>query len=212
MTENTENAWQTERLVCRSVREIDYDWFFNHIDNDPVNMALSRPTVLAPPRRQKPEEWTKTWQGPSRLFDVVICLRRPPENEGHQKDGRTASSQPEEIRIGFLGLGYGGFGSSPHNRACQLGITLTAAHQDHGYGTEAVRWALDWAFRRANMHSVNLSSVGFNKRAHKCYEKCGSKFQGRKRQCFWHERKWYDLFFFDILEDEWEKSRELNKE
>lgn len=213
MTEHIENAWQTERLVFRSVRETDYNWYFAHIDTDPVNMALSRPTVLGPPRRQKPEEWIRTWQGPSRLLDVVICLRRPTENDKHQKErGPTESSPAEEIRMGFLGLGYGGYGSSPHNRACELGITLSAAHQDHGYGTEAVRWALDWAFRRANLHSVNLASVEFNKRAHKCYEKCGFKFQGRMRQCFWHERKWHDLFFFDILEDEWEQSRELNKE
>lgn len=212
MTENIENCWQTERLVFRSVRETDYDWFFNNIDNDPVNRALTRPTVLAPPRREKPEEWIKTWQGPSRLLDVVICLHKPPGSEAYQEERSTESSQPDKIRIGFLGLGYGGFGSSPHNRACELGITLTAAYQQHGYGTEAVRWALAWAFRRANMHSVNLGSVEFNKRAHKCYEKCGFKFQGRKRQCFWHERKWYDFFFFDILEDEWEASWDLPKE
>lgn len=204
MTENTENAWHTERLVFRSVRETDYDWFFNYIDNDPVNTALSRPIALAPPKREKPEEWIKNWQGPSRLLDVVICLHRPPETEAFQEEGSAQSSQPEKIRIGFLGLGYGGYGPSPHNRACELGITLTAAYQEHGYGTEAVRWALDWAFRRANMHSVNLSSVEFNKRAHKCYEKCGFKVQGRRRQCFWHDRRWYDLVFFDILEDEWE--------
>lgn len=214
MTEGIENAWQTERLSFRSVRETDYDWFFKNIDNDPVNMALSRPCVLAPPRQEKPEEWIKIWQGPSRLLDVVICLRKSPETGGHLKEERSQhseSTQSEEIRIGFLGLGYHGFGSSPHSRASELGITLTAAYQDHGYGTEAVRWALDWAFCRANMHSVNLCSIEFNKRAHKCYEKCGFKLEGRRRQCFWHERKWYDLFFFGILEDEWEESRDSTK-
>lgn len=212
MTANLKDAWRTERLYFRSLRETDYDWFFNNIDSDPLNQALSSPCLLAPPRRQKPDEWYKIWQGPNRLLDVVICLGEPINPEVPREEGgdNPDTTQPEEKRIGLLCVCYSGYGQSPHNSACELGITLTSSYQDNGYGTESVRWALDWAFRRANIHSVNLSSVEYNKRAHRCYEKCGFKLVGRRRQCCWHERKWYDLFFYDILEDEWEEIR--NKE
>lgn len=31
-------------------------------------------------------------------------------------------------------------------------VAIAAPYQDSGYGTEAVCWTIDWAFRRANMH------------------------------------------------------------
>lgn len=213
MTANVNEAWQTERLFFRSIRETDYDWFFSDVSSDPTNVALSSPVLLAPPRHKKPEEWYQTWQGPGRLLDVVICLRKSDTLERHQikGDNHPETAQAKEKRIGLLFVSYGGYGSSPHSRACELGITLTASYQDCGYGTESVQWALDWAFRRANMHSVNLASVEYNTRAHKCYEKCGFKLEGRRRQCFWHDRSWYDLLLYGILEDEWDELRKSKK-
>ncbi|KAJ4394666.1 hypothetical protein N0V93_003885 [Gnomoniopsis smithogilvyi] len=190
MTANLEDAWKTERLSFRSIRESDYEWWFNDIDSDPVNVALSSPFFLAPPRPKKPEEWYKMWDGPNELLDVVIYLCEPANSARPLKEGgdETDIAQSKETRIGFLRISY-----------------------DHGYGTECVQWALDWAFRRANMHSVNLGSVEYNTRAHRCYEKCGFKLEGRRRQCFWHDRKWYDLFLYGILEEEWEELRNTKK-
>lgn len=196
---------------------------FNEIETDPVNMILSTPLILAPPKRKKPDEWMDMWKGPGHLLLVVICLattqpdssarnstedqEKAPNGLKPDRDAASAPAAAPQTRIGFLRLSYSGYGTSPHNRACDLGITLTAPYQDKGYGTEAVGWALDWAFRHANLHSVNLGSVEYNTRAHKCYEKCGFRFEGRRRQCCWHDRRWYDLLFFSILEDEWEEMR-----
>lgn len=200
---DAQNLWRSERLVFRSLLQDDQDWMFNEIDTDPANMMLSRAGLLAPPKRQKPDEWIKTWagDGPADLLVVVICLA----------GSTSAIESSPKTRIGYMRLSYGGYGSSPHNRACELGITLAAPHQDKGYGTEAINWALDWAFRHANMHSVNLGSVEYNTRAHRCYEKCGFKIEGRRRQCCWHNRRWYDNLFFGILETEWEEMRSSQK-
>lgn len=199
MASHLKDAWRTDRLYFRTFCEADYDWMFTAINSDPVNHALANPFPLAPPRRKKPDEWLKLWEG---LLNVVICVRT--DNAGQQPDQQAGDG---EQRIGLLALRYGGYGPSPHNRACELSITLAEASQNRGYGTEAVQWALDWAFRRGNMHSVNLGSVSHNTRAHRCYEKCGFKLAGRRRQCVWHDRKWYDCLDFDILEDEWEALR-----
>ena len=60
--------------------------------------------------------------------------------------------------IGMLTLGIPG---SPdtyahHHRRVVLGITLANAYCDRGYGTEALRWALAWAFGKAGLHRVSL--------------------------------------------------------
>lgn len=202
-----QDAWRTDRLQFRTVAETDYDWWFDEIDSDPVNQALASPFQLIPPRRKKPEEWLKSF---SHSFDLVICLRADTQDD-EPKEARLGlvpdTEKTPEKRIGFMNLAYGGPGRSPHNRAADFGITLTGPHQNKGYGTEAVRWALDWAFLRGNFHSVHLSSLEYNPRAHKCYEKCGFKLEGRIRQTIWFERKWYDCLEFGILEEEWEASR-----
>lgn len=188
------------------------------IDTDPVNVALSGPMVLKPPRKQKPEDWFEKWKKYDFIMDVIICLRPDVHsNEKHFKRS-TASSEDfdqsggagdsEPKPIGMINVSTNVYGRNPSNRACSLGIAIAAPYQDSGYGTEAVRWTIDWAFRRANMHTVHLGSVEYNKRAHRCYQKAGFKLDGKQRQCHWHDRKFYDLYLFSILEDEWEQLQE----
>lgn len=190
-----ESVWRSERLVFRAIQQEDYEFLFNDIDTDPINMSLSGPMLLKPPRKQKPEEWFEKWKKNDFLMDVIICLRPDvPANEHHFKSsdvpekeveqaGHAKDGQPKPI--GMINISTGVYGRNPSNRACSLGITVAAPYQNSGYGTEAVRWAIDWAFRRANMHSVHLGSVEYNKRAHKCYQKVGFKLDGKQRQCHW---------------------------
>ncbi|EOO01061.1 putative gnat family protein [Phaeoacremonium minimum UCRPA7] len=91
-----------------------------------------------------------------------------------------------------------------HNRRCELGISLAPEFQNKGYGTEAITWAVDWAFRFANMHCVYLNTISFNVRGQKVYEKIGFRLEGRLRHYKWHDRQWHDQLLYSILEDEWE--------
>ncbi|CAN8099696.1 unnamed protein product [Discula destructiva] len=209
MTASLKDAWRTHRLYFRTICEDDYEWMFTEINGDPVNRALANPFPLSPPQRMKPEEWIKNCQG---LLDVVICVRSEPRMVPRGREGEeffeSHATNQEEKRIGYLSLHYGGYGSSPLHRACVLGITLAESSQDKGYGTEAIQWALEWAFKHGNLHSVNLSTVSYNTNAHKCYEKCGFKLAGRKRQCVWHDGQWHDALDYDILEAEWKALRQ----
>lgn len=204
-----EDVWRSERLIFRAIQQEDYDFLYNNIDADPITQSLATPLTLRPPRKEKPEDWFQGWKEHGFLLDVIICLR--PDvgtNEKHlELPTVLGTPSPEPDPIGMLTLLPDVYGRAAKNRACSFGITIAPQYQDSGYGTEAVNWALDWGFRRANLHSLHLGSVEYNKRAHKCYQKCGFKLEGRKRQCHWHDRKWYDLYLFSILEDEWEEMR-----
>lgn len=228
------SIWRSERLVYRGASHEDQDFIFNNIDLDPVNTCLATPALLAPPGKRKPEEWWESFKPtPNRLMTVIICLpadeaketatepitadtvpvlRLPTTITTTAGSDKSATEQQKLKPIGFLGLEYNGYGISPHSRAAQMGITIIKAYQNSGYGTEAVNWVLDWGFRHANLHSIHLGSVEYNKRAHRCYEKCGFTMDGRRRQCFWHDRKYWDLYFFSILEDEWEELRKKEEE
>ncbi|KAF3762826.1 acyl-CoA N-acyltransferase [Cryphonectria parasitica EP155] len=201
MPPTVEDIWRSDRLIYRSIREDDQEWWFKNIDGDPNNICLSTPLILAPPRKAKTEDFMKLWTTPDSLLDCIVCLRQP------KNTGKGDDTEAPETRIGFVRLAHGGYGTSPHSRAGNFGIVLAAPYQNKGYGTEATNWILDWAFRHGNMHSVNLGTIDYNKRAHRCYEKCGFKLGGRRRQCFWHDRKYWDLLFYDILEEEWKELR-----
>ena len=59
------------------------------------------------------------------------------------------------------------------DRAGELGIAVTAAMQEKGYGTEAVRAMVDYGMDTLGLDRVFLKVFPDNARAIRVYEKCG---------------------------------------
>ncbi len=55
----------------------------------------------------------------------------------------------------------------------ELGIAITAAMQDRGYGTEAVAALVRYGTDRLGLERITLRTRPFNARAIRVYEKCG---------------------------------------
>jgi len=79
-------------------------------------------------------------------------------------------------------------------------------YRGKGYGREATMLILDHAFAKLNLHSVMLRVISYNERAIKCYEACGFKLAGRRREYRPDGDEFHDVLFMDIL------SRELGNE
>ena len=58
----------------------------------------------------------------------------------------------------------------------ELGIAITAAKQDLGYGTEAIRRILEYGFRELGLERIFLKAYPGNARAIHVYEKCGFRY------------------------------------
>lgn len=90
-------------------------------------------------------------------------------------------------------------------RTAELGIFIgEKKHRGKGYGTEAARLLLDYAFNLLNLHSVYLRVRSFNKAGQQCYRKLGFNEIGRRRECVLLGGKYYDEIFMDILDREFE--------
>ncbi len=74
-----------------------------------------------------------------------------------------------------------------------------------GYGTDAMRIILRYAFTELNLHRVSLGVFEYNPRAIRSYEKAGFTLEGRERQCLNRDGKRYDVFNMGILRADWEK-------
>ncbi len=74
-----------------------------------------------------------------------------------------------------------------------------------GYGTDAMRLILKYAFSELNLFRVSLTVFEYNPRAIRSYEKAGFKFEGRMREFLFRDGKRYDLIFMGLLRSEWQE-------
>ncbi len=91
------------------------------------------------------------------------------------------------------------------DRNAMLGIVL--GEKDcwgQGYGQDAIRLLLDFAFNLLNLNSVMLGTFAFNQRAIAAYERVGFKVIGRRRQARIIAGKKHDALLMDILAQEFQ--------
>lgn len=91
------------------------------------------------------------------------------------------------------------------NRTTTVGIMIgEPAARGRGYGTEATRLLLDYAFTALGMHSAMLNVYEFNPAARRSYEKVGFREVGRRRESRWFNGRFWDEIHMDILASEFE--------
>lgn len=88
-------------------------------------------------------------------------------------------------------------------RSAVLGIFIgEEEYRGNGYGTEAINLLLEYGFKYLNLHSIRLTLLEKNERAHKCYLKCGFKDTGWSRDAMFVNGNYYKKIYMDILENE----------
>lgn len=74
-----------------------------------------------------------------------------------------------------------------------------------GYGTDAMRVILRFAFTELNLWRVSLDVFEYNPRAIRSYEKVGFVHEGRVRGILHRAGKRWDFLYMGITRPEWEK-------
>lgn len=88
-------------------------------------------------------------------------------------------------------------------RAAEFGIVLgDRSLWGKGYGTDAARTLMRWAFGELNLNRVWLRVFEDNVRAIRSYEKLGFRIEGRLRQDRFHEGRYSDTIIMGLLRDE----------
>jgi RimJ/RimL family protein N-acetyltransferase len=101
-------------------------------------------------------------------------------------------------------IGITGLHNLDHiNRAAEIGLFIGEKEfWNRGYGLEATRLTLDYAFTILNLTNVMLLVIEYNQRAYRCYLKAGFKEIGRRRKAHLIANKEYDMIYMDILAED----------
>jgi RimJ/RimL family protein N-acetyltransferase len=73
-----------------------------------------------------------------------------------------------------------------------------------GYGSDAMRLIVRYAFHELNLARVSLEAFGYNRRAIRAYEKVGFQLEGVQRQCTRRDGQLWDAVGMGILRTDWE--------
>jgi RimJ/RimL family protein N-acetyltransferase len=86
-----------------------------------------------------------------------------------------------------------------------LGIGIgDRAYWGHGFGRDAVKTLLEYAFNLRNLQRVWLTVTATNERAIRSYRACGFVEEGRLRRHVWLRGTYDDMVTMGILREEWE--------
>jgi len=124
------------------------------------------------------------------------------ERQLADESSRVFAIETEEgVHIGNIGLHHIDW----KNRHAELGIFIgEKEYWNQGYGADAIRALLRFAFQEMNLHRVYLHVFDFNTRAIRCYEKCGFQLEGRAREFFFRDGRYHDSLLMGILRSEFE--------
>jgi RimJ/RimL family protein N-acetyltransferase len=88
-----------------------------------------------------------------------------------------------------------------HRARYSIGI-FVAALRGQGLGREITTLVLDWAFGPLGAHRVELEVLASNLRAIRCYEACGFRHEGVRRDAELYPDGWKDFRYMAILRSE----------
>lgn len=173
--------------------------------------------IYLSPRSTEDYEIFAEWLNDFQVADYTSWSGKMTSNEA-EKEYLESNNNPEAV-FSIIDLntdkmiGTVGIEQIDHlHRRGSLGVFIgDANYRNNGYGTEAIRMVLEYGFKYLNLNNIDLDVLSFNTRAIKCYEKCGFKMTGTRRQAQFVNGKYYDIYSMDILAEEFEGDYIRNK-
>ena len=158
---------------------------------------------------------TRWWADPDflRLYNTAPAAPRNEEQLGRRFDFSSTSPDTflfairplnDETLLGLLE--FDGIDWSNRTTFASIGIGA-AEHRGQGYGADAMRVGLRFAFHELNLHRVCLTVFSYNAPAIALYERLGFVREGVYREHIERDGQHFDMLLFGLLRHEWEGNR-----
>ncbi|MDQ0493016.1 GNAT family N-acetyltransferase [Paenibacillus brasilensis] len=173
-----------------------------------ANLFYGERIKLAAVREEDAEVMFKWGEDAEYLRNVDTDLALPYTLKQMEAEGAPSSNEvyfrlrtlADDVLIGFVAI----HGIEWNNRTGQLAVGIgNTEYRGKGYGTEAVRLILRYAFYELNLNRVGLDVIEYNDQAIRTYEKAGFQIEGRVRSAVLRDGNSYDRIMMGILYSEW---------
>lgn len=182
-------------------------------DNDLNNLdLLSGTKVRLDALEERDAQTIAQWSGDAgylRLLDTNLARPKTSRQIATELDQQSTASETlllairrrEDDRL----IGTVGFHEIEwSNQVAWLTIGIgERANWGRGYGGEALRLALRYAFDEMNLHRLTLTVIAYNERAIALYERAGFQREGVFREFGQRDGKRYDMYLYGLLRSEW---------
>ncbi|NQD35921.1 GNAT family N-acetyltransferase [Permianibacter sp. IMCC34836] len=171
----------TERLSLRPPRANDIDDLFALFSDPRITEVWSH------------EAWTERAQAESLLQNIVA---------------KAQSGELFQWAITLAGvdrlIGTATLSAVDHrHRHCMIGYALMPSHQGKGYAREAAGALIRHAFTGLQLHRIGADLEPDNAGSRKLLEAFGFQVEGRLRDTYWLNGRWYDSLIMSLLESDW---------
>ncbi|MCD9021873.1 GNAT family N-acetyltransferase [Cohnella silvisoli] len=175
-----------KRIMLREYRRDDLPWMRQWV-NDPEIVYYLSDIFLYP----HPLESTEAY------LDSIL--------EGSQDSrGFVIADLSDEAYIGQVNLDSIDW----KNRVGRIGIVIASTEYfGLGYGTEAMKLLIKFAFLEMNLNRLELEVYDFNERAIRSYLSCGFQQEGRLRERQYKNGRYVDVIQMGLLRSDWEGQR-----
>lgn len=150
--------------------------------NDPAVAVFQNPAIRPQPA------------GPA-----AELFRRCSANGDSGSVGFSVVSRDDEALVGHAVV----YGAEVGPRSGTAAIVIGPGHTSRGYGTDALRTLLRYAFDEMGLHRLGLEVFSFNTRAIATYRKLGFREEGRRRESIFRAGHFHDEIMMGLLEPEW---------
>jgi len=178
--------------------EVESRW-----SHDAEYLRLLSPDVARPLSaarlKKKYEELEKRIDESGNQFYFTIRLREPDGEE------RMEADKPRKMgrMLGFVYISWISWNSGTAHITLGIG---DPADRRKGYGSEALKMALRYAFAELNLHHLDAVVPEYNPAALRLFERAGFVQEVRHRQALARGGRRWDLLRFGIIRDDWEKN------
>ena len=194
------NIWRSQQLIFRPAETSDEPFLasINQYNSDSFQNATHYLPV--PQGKASATRYGEFLRGA--LLGCIVCIPGPVKNDIATANANGNDIISETIPIGTIAL-VAPDPQRTHHRNTSVAVSIAHPYQGKGYGTEAILWALEWAFQHANMHRVGIGAFAYNEGAVRLYQRLGFVLEGRLRQTTWYDGKYHDSIELGMIRDEW---------
>lgn len=102
-------------------------------------------------------------------------------------------------------IGYTVVDNTPVGKIVHMGYFMYPRFWNHGYGTEALRAVLEYAFTQDNVYRVTTGCLAENVGSEKVMIKCGLIKEAEHLDWEWHDGRMKTRLEYRLLKSEWER-------